>query len=125
MEWKFGKKSLKIKQFHRRLFKNFHHYRHQHCCCYYCCHCCFYSGDGGGGGGRGGGGRSIHTVDCCLLFCILVYLVCCYCHRVCLSFEFFSRCHNIILVKGAFLSIKTLLSIKRPFLLMNNFSFYQ
>ena len=53
--------------------KNVHRYHYQHC---------FYSG-GSGGGNRGG--RRIYTVDCCLLFSIIISLVCCYCHpHVCL-----------------------------------------
>ena len=41
--------------------------------------CLVYSG----GGGVQGGGGSIHTVDCCLLYSIIISLVCCYCHCVC------------------------------------------
>ena len=52
----------------------------QHCCC------CWFSGDVSGGGGVEGG--IIHTVDCCLLFSIIISLVCiaivCVCVVCCL-----------------------------------------
>ena len=99
--------------FHGDGFFNFsiQRYRHQHCCCF-----C----SGGGGADGGGGGRS-NTVDCCLLFSIMIDLssllllslrVCVVVCRLCCSVRY----------KIPFID-KSPLSIKRhpPLLIKGNF----